>query len=256
VALRNIGRCMPELDPAEQRRIARLSLGHELKTYLETARAWLGPERAVMNAVHEYRGVEALDRAYAHGRGLILLTLHMGVFEAVAIPMSAIYHRGRWYALYKQQRGAVNELSIKGRGRFGGRMLEAVGGISKAALPVLAENYGMYYMPDHDPPEGRGIFVPFMGQLAHTPTLIAKLVRVSGARVVFLWGERLPWARGYVGHFFDAEPEIYDADPKIATAAMNRGLERCVRECPEQYWWGYKRFRRQPAGAPQFYADL
>jgi KDO2-lipid IV(A) lauroyltransferase len=35
---------------------------------------------------------------------------------------------------------------------------------------------------------------------------------------------------------------------------MNRGLERCVRECPEQYWWGYKRFRRQPPGAPDFYA--
>lgn len=252
VALRNIARCMPELPVAEQRRLARLSIGHELKTYLETPRVWLGPAGPVRRQLREERGIEALDRAFARKRGVILLTLHQGAFEAVAIPMSERYP---FYGLYKPQRGVADELSLKGRRRFGGRMLEAKGGVGKAALPLLQENLGVYYMPDHDPPEGRGIFVPFMGQLAHTPTLIAKLVRVSGAPVVFMYGERLPWARGYVSHYFDAPAEIYDADPKVSTAAMNLGLEQCVRSCPEQYWWGYKRFRRQPAGAVDFYAD-
>jgi len=253
VALHNIRHCMPELSAREQRRIARASLGHEFKTYIETARVWLGPAAAVKNAVREWRGIEALDRAFAQGKGVILLTLHQGAFEAVAIPMSASYP---FYGIYKPQKGVVNDLSLQGRRRFGGRLVAAEAGVRKAALPLLAQGNGVYYMPDHDPPRGRGVFVPFMGVPAHTPTLIARLARESGAPVVFMFGERLPWARGYIGHYIEAPAGIDDEDVEQATAAMNRGLEECVRRCPEQYWWGYKRFRRQPEGAPKFYAGI
>ena len=248
--LRNISRCMPELSTAEQQRIVRASLAHEFKTYIETFRVWLGPGGSVKRAVKEWRGIEKLQAAFAQGKGVILLTLHQGAFEAVAIPMSASYP---FYGLYKPQKGVLDALSLRGRCRFGGRMKIAEAGIRKAALPLLQEGLGVYYMPDHDPPEGRGIYVPFMGNAAHTPTLIARLAQESGAPVLFMHGERLPWARGYIAHYLDAEPAIYDADVELATAAMNRGLEACVRACPEQYWWGYKRFRRQPAGQPDFY---
>lgn len=252
VAMRNIERCMPELGAVEQRRIARASLAHEMKTYVETARVWLGPAQSVRDAVREWRGIEALERAFAKGKGVILLTLHQGAFEAAAIPMSGSFP---FYGIYKPQPGVVNELSLKGRCRFGGRMVVAEAGVRKAALPLLTQNLGVYYMPDHDPPEGRGLFAPFMGHLAHTPTLIARMVRESGSPVVFMFVERLPGARGYIAHYFDAPQEIYDRNPQISTNAMNRGLETCVRACPEQYWWGYKRFRRQPAGVKGFYAD-
>lgn len=250
VALRNISRCMPELSVAEQQRVARASLAHEFQTYIETARVWLGPGWAVKNAVREWRGLELLERAFAQGKGVILLTLHQGAFEAIAIPMSANFP---FCGIYKPQPGVLNDLSIKGRCRFGGRLVVAEAGVRKAALPVLAENIGVYYMPDHDPPEGRGVFVPFMGVLAHTPTLIARLAQESGSPVLFMFGERLPWARGYIAHYVEAPAGVYDPDVEKATAAMNRGLEACVRECPEQYWWGYKRFRRQPPGSPDFY---
>lgn len=250
VALRNLERCLPELPVAERERIARASLGHEFKTYVETARVWLGPGESVKQNVREWRGLELLEQAFAKGRGVILLTLHQGAFEAVAIPMSASFP---FYGLYKPQKGALNDLSLTGRRRFGGKMVAAEAGVRKAALPLLAQGYGVYYMPDHDPPEGRGVFVPFFGQPAHTPTLIARLARESGAPVVFMFGERLPRAQGYIAHYLPAPEDIYSEDPEVSTAAMNRGLEACVRACPEQYWWGYKRFRRQPQGRPDFY---
>lgn len=253
VALRNIGRCMPELSEAEQQRIARASLAHEFKTYIETARVWLGPGKSVKAAVKEWRGLDVLERAFAQGKGVILLTLHQGAFEAVAIPMSSTFP---FYGIYKPQPGVVNELSLRGRRRFGGHLVAAEAGVRKAALPILEQKFGVYYMPDHDPPKGRGVFAPFMGVPAHTPTLIAKLVRESGAPVVFMFGERLPWARGYIAHYLEAPPGIDDPNVVVATTALNRGLEQCVRACPEQYWWGYRRFRRQPPGAPDFYKDL
>ncbi|WP_043764791.1 lysophospholipid acyltransferase family protein [Algiphilus aromaticivorans] len=253
VALFNLQHCMPERDTAERKRIAKASLRHELTTYIETARYWLGPGFAVKRAVREWRNIEVLDEAFAQGRGVILLTLHMGAFEAVAIPMSARYP---FYGLYKPQKGVFNALSLKGRCRFGGRMQKAEAGVRRAALPLLEEGFGVYYMPDHDPPEGRGVFVPFMGQLAHTPTLIARMVAESGAPVVFMWGERLSRARGYIAHYLPAPEGVYSSDITESTAAMNAGLEACVRQRPEQYWWSYKRFRRQPEGSPTFYEAL
>lgn len=250
VALINLSRLMPQLPQAERERIARISLGQEAMTYLETARVWLGPAESVKNAVREWRGLEVLENAFAQGKGVILLTLHMGAFEAVAIPMSGRYP---FYGIYKPQPGVFNALSLKGRCRFGGRMVVAEAGVRKAALPILAAGNGVYYMPDHDPPKGRGVFAPFMGELAHTPTLINRLARESGAPVVFLFGERLPKARGYIAHFIAAPPGIDDADMLAGTTAMNAGLELCVRDCPEQYWWGYKRFRRTAPGAVGFY---
>lgn len=248
--MRNISACMPELSAAEQKRIVRASLAHEMQTYVETARAWLGPAQSVKAAVREFRGIEAYDRALAKGKGVILLTLHQGAFEAIAIPMSVNYEL---VGLYKPQPGVFNELSIKGRSRFGARLVVAEVGVRKTSLEQLRQNVGVYYMPDHDPPPGHGLFSPFMGQQAHTATLIAKLVRDSGAPVVFMYGERLPGAQGYIAHYFDAPAEIYDPHPQVSTNAMNRGLEQCVRACPEQYWWGYRRFKRQPQGMPPFY---
>ena len=251
VALRNLERCMPELDAAERRRIARASLRHEFTTYIETLRIWLGPAQPVKDAVREWRGIEVLERAFAQNKGVILLTLHQGAFEAVAIPMSA---RFPFCGLYKPQRGALNDLSIRGRTRFGGQLRVTAAGVRQQSLELLGQGLGVYFMPDHDPPEGRGVFVPFMGQLAHTPTLVAKLARESGSPVVYLFGERLPRARGFIAHFIEAPADIADADVERATAAMNRGLEQCLRTCPDQYWWGYKRFRRQPGGGANMYA--
>src|SRR3546814_16394113 len=94
--------------------MARAALAHEFMTYIETIRVWLGPARAIRGAVKEWRGLEVLDRAFAQNKGVILLTLHQGAFEAIAIPMSEKYP---FCGLYKPQRGIFNELSIKGRTR-------------------------------------------------------------------------------------------------------------------------------------------
>ena len=38
-----------------------------------------------------------------------------------------------------------------------------------------------------------------------------------------------------------------------SVTAMNQAVEEMVRECPEQYQWEYKRFRRRPDGS-EFYS--
>lgn len=250
-AYRNIEVCLPDLTARQRRRLVRRSLCHEIKTILEMPVIWLAGERRVLGLVKEWRGGEVIDQALAQGKGMILLTLHQGNWEACAIPFSRRY---RATGLYKPQPGsAINALSLTGRRRFGGDMLAAEGGVGRALVKILRRQETIYFMPDQDPPEGRGVYAPFFGVAAHTPTLVAKLVQMSGAPVVFFYGERLPWGRGFIAHWFAAPPELHSTDLETSVAAMNAGLERCARDCPEQYWWGYKRFRRRPPGAERLY---
>ena len=71
--------------------------------------------------------------------------------------------------------------------------------------------------------------------------------------MVFLFAERLPRARGYALHCLEAPEGIDSADDVEAATALNRGVERCIGVCPEQYLWSYKRFRSRPAGEPHPY---
>jgi KDO2-lipid IV(A) lauroyltransferase len=252
VALRNLERCLPELSPAERRRMARAAIGHEMKTYAEAPLIWFGKRARILRLTHVFNGIETVDALLAQGKGLILLTPHLGAFEACAMPF-AVHHPIT--GLYKPQKGKLEAIALEGRNRFGATMISTEGGGSREKLlPVLARNETAYFVPDQDPPEGRGIFAPFFGVAAHSPVLVQRLIQASGAPVIFFVGQRLSWGRGFVGHFREAPAAIYDADMLTSVTAMNACIEACIRDFPEQYWWGHRRFRRRPHGEPAFYA--
>ena len=98
-------------------------------------------------------------------------------------------------------------------------------------------------LPDQVPPRSMGLWVPFFGRDAYTMTLSARLAQQTGAAIVLVWGERLPWGRGYRVHF---EPLSVDL-PAVAQQAaglINQEMERLIRACPQQYLWGYARYKQ------------
>jgi KDO2-lipid IV(A) lauroyltransferase len=83
-------------------------------------------------------------------------------------------------------------------------------------------------------------------------TLAARLVQQTGATPLLAWGERLPRGRGYVVHIAAlAEPlPLTDpAAPEACAAAINRAMEGLIRQCPQQYLWGYNRYKTPRADA-------
>ncbi len=251
VALRNISACLPALAPPQQRRLARQALIHEILTVLECPYLWFAPADKVLALIRERRGAELVDQALRQGKGVILLTAHLGSWELAGMTQPLLHPMT---GLYKPQKSEVDRVIYQGRARFGCKLVATEGGKMRQVLRPLLENHEtVYFMPDQDPPQGRGVFVPFFGVAAHTPVLVSKLVQHTGAPVVYFYGERLPWGRGYIVHYRPAPPQIHDPDLMKSAAAVNAGLEACIRECPEQYWWGYARFRRRPPGEARFY---
>jgi KDO2-lipid IV(A) lauroyltransferase len=86
-------------------------------------------------------------------------------------------------------------------------------------------------------------------------TLAARLVQQSGAALMLMWGERLPAGRGWRLRVRAAPalpvPPAGAADEaalQLACATLvNQAMERLIAECPEQYLWGYHRYK-QPRG--------
>ena len=256
VALRNVERCFPEKTIAEQQDIARRALSEELKLFLETPRLWLCSKATMRGYLKAENDINLLEKAFAKGKGVILLTLHQGQFEQPAMCMSERY---TFTGLYKEQGGsgggaAIDEASLQGRTRFGGKMIAVKRGVKREVLPLLAANEGVYFVADQDPPHGSGVFAPFFGHPAHTPVLVRTLAQACEAEILVFYGERLPWGQGYKSHYLEAPAAIRDPDPVVSATALNAIFEECVRKMPHQYWWTYQRFRRQPEGAADFYA--
>ncbi|HEY9237429.1 MAG TPA: lysophospholipid acyltransferase family protein, partial [Burkholderiaceae bacterium] len=107
-------------------------------------------------------------------------------------------------------------------------------------------------LPDQVPPHGMGVWVPFFGRPAYTMTLAARLVQQTGAVPLLIWGERLAHGAGYTVRVSTLGEALPADDPGQAESAaiINRAMERLIRQCPQQYLWGYNRYK-QPRAAEQ-----
>jgi len=94
--------------------------------------------------------------------------------------------------------------------------------------------------------------VPFFGHPAWSLTSTHQMARLSGARVLPLFHERLPDGR-YRVEVGAPMADFPSADPTADTARVMALIERQVRRAPAQYLWLHKRFKTQPGGQPSPY---
>lgn len=247
----NIRLCLPELDAPARRRLLNRSIVETCRTAFEAGPLWLWPESRIRALIGEAPDVAAVDAAVRAGRGVILATPHLGSWE-----MAGHFCALRWGItnLYRPPRVAELDALIRGgRERLGARMAATDAAGIRRLYQALAAGEVVGILPDQDPGEAGGVFAPFFGVPANSMVLLGRLARKTGAAVFFGFCERLPGTRGYRFHFLPAPEGIADADPAVAAAAMNRGVEACVRRCPEQYQWGYRRFRTRRPDEPRLY---
>lgn len=238
------------LTPGQRRR----SVAEAGKMGTEGLRLWLRPPDDPIADPIEWHGAHLIDDALRAGRGLLLLTPHLGSFE-----LSAQAYAERWgrlkpiTVLYRPARHpALRALQERARARPALAAAPADLGGVRQMLRALRRGEAVGLLPDQVPPEGMGVWVPFFGQPAYTMTLAARLVQQTGAAVGLLWTERLPRGGGYLVHASELpEPLPDDADDATAAQVINRAMESVIRRCPRQYLWGYHRYKtpRRAEGA-------
>ena len=220
----------------------------------ELPRLWLRPAAAALADPVVWDGAERLDAWLGTGRGLVLLTPHLGSFEVAAQAYAERYGAAQPITvLYRPARKAwLRRLEETARARPGLATAPATLAGVRQLLRALKAGGTVGMLPDQVPPEGMGVWAPFFGRPAYTMTLAARLAQQSGAVLGVLWAERLPRGRGWIVHAQElADPPAPGADEAAAAAAINRSMEAVIRQCPAQYLWGYDRYKapRAPRAA-------
>ena len=249
--LANLALALPELSAPERERIGRDCLVHL---------AWLAVEmltlRDDVDRLEDYvtfaPGAEArLREAMASGRGLVMVSGHLGHWELLArrvaragIPSATVARAG------SDPRVAALIDRFRGEGNFEVLLRDAPG-TARAIIRCFRQGKLLGLLIDQDT-SVQGVFVPFFGRPAWTPRAAGDLALRFRAPVAVIWSRRRGPAPG-AGHELQVEHVPYDAAPADAaaeslriTAACTAILERAIRERPSEWVWMHDRWRRRP----------
>jgi Kdo2-lipid IVA lauroyltransferase/acyltransferase len=225
----------------QTRHFLRAALIEAGKSFVEIARIWTGNPARTLALVRGVVGVERFDAALAGGRGVIIAAPHLGCWELLNYWLCS---RTPIAIAYRPPRQAdLEPLLIRARGGLAAEQVRAEGQAGVRTLFKRLIGGGVVgILPDQQPKQGEGEFAPFFGTPALTMVLLSRLAQRTGATVLFAFAERLPRGAGYQLHFLPAPDGIADPDLATAVAALNRGVENCVRLAPTQYQWHYRRY--------------
>jgi KDO2-lipid IV(A) lauroyltransferase len=226
-------------------RIRRRAIASAGKMMMELPAIWFRPHGEVVKLVKSVEGAEAAYAAQRAGKALLFLTPHMGAFEIASLyaardmPITVLYRRPKvaW----------TEPLMKAGRGRANVRLVPADLTGVRELFAALKRGETVGFLPDQVPGTGEGEWSEFFGRPAYTMTLAAKLAERDNIACFLAFARRLPRGAGYSIH---VRPLPAATAGERATRRINRALEALVRECPEQYLWGYNRYKI-PAGAPR-----
>ena len=219
------------------------------KALLELPTIWLRPQEEVVGRVVKVSGWELVEGAWAAGRGILFLTPHLGCFEITAqyyAAQAAHAAHGSMTVLYRRpKQDWLAPLIEEGRGANLKLAPADLSGVRRL-LKALKGGEAVGMLPDQVPGNGEGAWLPFFGRPAYTMTLAARLAE-TGATVLMAYAERLHYGAGYHLKLFPLSAPLAGDLTQRATQ-LNRELEALIRQCPEQYLWGYNRYK-VPAGA-------
>lgn len=212
-------------------------------------------KRANIESVVVYEGLENYHNAVAQGRGVILLTGHIGAWE-LSVFAHSIYGYPMSFLARRVDNPLVERLAETNRGRFGNRSIDKKGSL-REVLKTLKTGGVVGILADLNSAREEGVFVDFFGHPACTTAGVATLALRTGAVVLpgyILWDE----AKQIHRLCFEPPVEtINTGNPKddivTNTARYAKVLEAVIRRHPDQWLWIHRRWKTRPEGEKGVY---
>jgi len=190
-----------------------------------------------------------LDDALALGRGVVVITGHIGNWELLAAgyalrgyPVSAVARQVYDPRLDRMINDLRKNARVRGISRDSGL---------REMIRVLRRGELLGVLMDQDT-RVRGAFVPFFGRLAHTPVGPVMLAMKTRAPIIPMAIHRQPDDT----HVITVMPSVQlrytedrEADLRINTWRCTRVLEDFIRRQPAQWVWMHNRWKKQPTEA-------
>jgi phosphatidylinositol dimannoside acyltransferase len=233
----NLTIACPELatDPKELRRISRLNFRNHAKAYADLMQL---PRARVesMRRRLKVEGLKYLEEARAAGKGVLVVSCHMGSYEVVAAIWSATLAPVSFFAEELEPR-ALFQWYRDTRARLGISVLTLDHGGIRKVLEALRDQEMVITAIDRDI-TGSGYSMPFFGRPAPIPLGPAAMALRLGTPLLPVCVYRLPDD----SYMAEGAPLIYAkstgnarADQVTATEALLRQIEVFIQRHPEQW---------------------
>lgn len=250
----NLRRALPELDLPARRQIQR-GVFRNLGRLLGEVSQFPKFTRANIEQVVVYEGLQNYLDAVAQGRGVILLTGHIGAWE-LSVYAHSVYGYPMSFLKRNVDNPLVEALAERRRARFGNRGIDKRGSV-REVLKTLKAGGVVGILADLNASREEGVFCDFFGIPACTTAGVATLALRTGAVVVpgyLLWDEA---AQIHRLHF---EPPVetintgnQKEDVQTNTARYTQRLEAVIRRHPDQWLWIHRRWRTRPLDELEIY---
>jgi Kdo2-lipid IVA lauroyltransferase/acyltransferase len=254
VGERNLSLALPELTPAARKYILR-SLYRYLGWHLVEFCRMPPYTRTNTQGSIRTEGLEHYLAAEAMGRGVLVLTGHLGAWE-----LSSFYHSLMGYpmgmVIRRLDNRKLDEFVNSIRCMHGNRVLHK-DDFARGLLTAMHEGGSVGILMDTNMTPPQGEFVKFFDITACTASGLARVALKTGASVLpgfMLWE---PAEKKYVLHFgaqlhFSQTGET-EADVLNATQKCNDVLESWIRRYPDQWLWIHRRWKTRPPGESPLY---
>ena len=254
VGERNLEMAFPELSAEERKAILKgvyRSLGRQLVEFCRMTRYTAENTRSWMRT----EGLEHYLAAKARGKGVLIVTGHMGAWE-----LSSFYHSLMGYPMSMVARPLDNrrlDAFVNGIRCLHGNRVLPKDDFARGFLTAMrkGETVGILMDTNMTPPQG--VFVKFFGKRACTASGVARVALKTGAAVLpgfMVWEEA---EQRYVLHFgpqlvFERSADE-ETDIVAATQQCTSTIESWIRRYPDQWLWIHRRWKTRPAGEPGLY---
>lgn len=247
VALRNMALALPELTEAERRRLVKECFRHFGAALCDAISSTRFPPVELCHRM-SLRGWEHLEEAERRGKGIFILSAHLGLWELV--PPIVGLTRGRMDIVVRPADNPWLDGELRAlRERFGNAVIPKRGA-ARRMLEVLRGGGRVGILIDQRVQEREGIAVPFFGRPALTTPVLARLSLRTGAAVVPIAAYPEPGGRYRVV----VRPAILppeNGDDENAVADLTRryleSAEEDIRAQPEMWLWMHRRWDERDA---------
>lgn len=233
----NLTVACPELanDPKELHRISRLNFRNHAKAYADLMQLPRARVEAMRRRL-KVEGLKHLEEARAAGKGVLVVSCHMGSYEVVAAIWSATLAPVSFFAEELEPR-ALFQWYRDTRARLGISVLTLDHGGIRKVLEALRDKEMVITAIDRDI-TGSGHSMPFFGRPAPIPLGPAAMALRLGTPLLPVCVYRLPDD----SYMAEGAPLIYAkstgdarADQVTATEALLRQIEIFIQRHPEQW---------------------
>lgn len=253
IARINLRIAFPRLSERQRNRIARTSFQNAAMNLLEVSRLSSLNRTNIVSLV-EYDAKQGLDNyraAQAKGKGILYLTGHFSSWEL--LPTAHALHGYPLSFITRPLDNLPLERHLLRIRESKGNQVISKRNSARQILRTLKSGRSVGILMDQNTSLQEGLFVDFFGLPAATSTSVALFALRTDAPI--LPGYLTPLRKGRYKIKFLPPIEVIrtgdrNRDLEVNTQKINEVLEGIIREQPETWLWGHKRWKYQPQGAP------